>query len=100
MSTTRACVRSERRRMATMNTTARSTTRIRPLATRALLGLAALAVLAPATSRAEQGALAQRAGAKGCISESGDPRCGDADLLKGAFSVVVSADGRFAYATL
>jgi DNA-binding beta-propeller fold protein YncE len=86
--------------MATMNETARSTTRTRPLATRALLGLAAIALLAPAATRAEQGALVQRPGAKGCISESGDPRCAEADLLKGAFSVAVSADGRFAYATL
>src|SRR5262245_58106357 len=100
MSTTRARVRSERRRMATMNEPLRSTTGIRPLTMRALLGLTALAVLGPPATHAEPGALFQRDGGKGCISESGEPRCSDADLLTGAFSVVVSGDGRFAYATL
>jgi len=52
------------------------------------------------TAHAQQSAPTQRPGAQGCINHDGSDGCADADLLTGAFSVVVSGDGRHAYVAL
>lgn len=73
----------------------------RPGAAKAILGTLIAALLAlPGAARAQQGALTQRTGAEGCISEGGSDSCTDGDLLFGAFSVAVTNDGRNAYVAL
>src|SRR5262245_16656496 len=97
-----------RRRTATMHTSARrnlpatatasgsTTAASRALAATLFAVLLALA----ATARGEAGALTQRAGDDGCISQDGSGPCRDADHLKGAFAVTTSDDGRNAYVAL
>ncbi len=48
--------------------------------------------------RAADGALTQKPGTAGCISETGAGPCADGTALDGAVSVTVSPDGRSAYA--
>ena len=67
----------------------------------AILGISIAGLLAhPGAARAEHGALSQRPGTDGCISQGGGEMCTDADLLFGAFSVAVSGDGLNAYVAL
>ncbi len=47
--------------------------------------------------RAADGALTQKAGTLGCISDTGAGPCGDGTALGGALGVVVSPDGESAY---
>jgi DNA-binding beta-propeller fold protein YncE len=78
-----------------------NSTRTRPGAATAIVGTLIAGLFAlPGAARAEQGALTQRPGAEGCISESGSEPCTDGDLLFGAFAVAVSGDGKHAYVAL
>jgi DNA-binding beta-propeller fold protein YncE len=63
--------------------------------------MTALLLALPTVAAAQQGALTQAPTPAGCISDDGSGgTCTDGDLVKGAFSVAVSNDGKNAYVAL
>src|SRR3954466_10435885 len=62
------------------------------------LVIAAFALLPASAAAAQPGALTQRAGTSGCVSESGDGgRCADGSGLGDASALAISPDGRNVY---
>src|SRR6266511_3958988 len=59
--------------------------------------IAFASLLATSVAYTSTGALTQKAGTAGCISESGGAPCQDGEALGGAFAVAVSPDGASVY---